>query len=145
MDISTRLRHNNRIKEFMGAVKKDYKKNVQLASKRLKVYRNHMFAPKLLEYLDKSAKIFKGHNDSSNTNLDPDTFEYKKNLYLLQAQTHYVNHKMKEHYYENGSDDENDEEVRNINYNNNNHYHYQSNDVIALPLARRRDEKSKWI
>ena len=145
MDIATRHRHNNRIKELMGAVKKDYKKNVEVASKRLKVYRNNMFAPNLLEYLDKSTMMFKGHNDGNNATLDQDTYEYKKNLYLLQAQAHYLNSKMKDHYYENSFDDEDDEEVKSINYFNNHHYRDQSHDVIALPIARRKDEKNKWI
>ena len=138
VDISTRVRHNNRIKEIMGAVKKDYKKNVEDASNRLNIYKSHIFAPSLLEYIDKSANIFKNINNRAS---DTNTFELKKNLYLLQAQAHYLHERI------NGEcDDEadieniDDEEIATILKFKNYHDHH---DVVSLPVALQKS--SKWV
>ena len=138
VDISTRVRHNNRIKEIMGAVKNDYKKNVEDASNRLNVYKSHMFAPSLLEYIDKSANIFKNINNRVS---DTNTLEFKKNLYLLQAQAHYLHERINGEY-DNEDDsegDQDDEEVATI-LKFKNHYHH---DIVSLPAATQKS--SKWV
>jgi hypothetical protein len=138
VDISTRVRHNNRIKEIMGAVKKDYKKNVEDASNRLNIYKSHMFAPSLLEYIDKSGNIFKNINNRVS---DTNTLEFKKNLYLLQAQAHYLHERINGECDDANIEDQDDEEIATILKFKN--YYDHHHEVVSLPVATQKS--SKWV
>jgi hypothetical protein len=116
IDLETRIRHNNKIKEIMGSVKKEYKKNVQDATKRLNVYSNHILASSLLSHLDASDKVFQLFGNVNDNDDDEEINEKRRTEWLLQSQLCYLRDAI-----------EADETKDDIS-NNNNHHHYYTNE-----------------